>query len=89
MIKALEYEHTHYRIVIVTVELLMHIKPLNEAVKVSHRKLVQKHNMGLPYSKVLLEHLYIASGLASIVFDDVFIGKVLPDLCVIGLLTDD
>ena len=45
--------------------------------------------MRLPYTRVLLKHLSVAAGLASIAIDNVFTGNVLPDLVVMAMVTDD
>ena len=89
VIKAPDNDNTPYRLVIETVELIMRTKQLSEAAEVAHRTLVQKNNMGLPYTRVLLKHLSVAQGLASIAFDKVFTGNVLPELVVLGMITDD
>ena len=89
VIKAPDNDKTQYRLAIETVELIMHTKQLSEATEVAHRTLVPKHNMRLPYMRVLLKHLSVAAGLASIAFDNVFTGNVLPNLVVMGMLIDD
>ena len=88
-IRALDNDHTQYRLGIETVELLMHTKLLSEATVIAHRTLVKKHNMRLPYRRVLLKHLSVTASLNSIAFDNVFTGCMLPDLVVISMLTDD
>ena len=67
----------------------MHTKQLKKSAEVAHRTIVQKQNMQLPNTRVLLKHLSVAAGLASVAFDNVFTGNFLPDLVVMGMVTDD
>ena len=53
-------------------------KQLTEATAVAHRSIVQKQNMRLPFTKVQLKHLSVATGLRSVAFDNVFTGGQLP-----------
>ena len=67
----------------------MRTKQLTEATELAHRSIVQKQNMRLPFSKVQLKHLSVAQGLGSVAFDNVFTGGQLPDLVIMGMITDD
>ena len=45
--------------------------------------------MRLPFTKVQLKHLSVAAGLGGVAFDNVSTGGLLPDLVVMGMITDD
>ena len=50
---------------------------------------MQKQNMRMPFTKVQLKRLSVAPWLWSVAFDNVFTGVQLPDLVVMGMITDD
>ena len=67
----------------------MRTKQLTEATELAHRSIAQKQNMRLPITIVQLKHLSVAQGLGSMAFDNVFTGGQLPDLVIMGMITDD
>jgi hypothetical protein len=77
----------NFKLVIKALTLTIKMKRLASEVELAHRELNRSRFMKLPYTRVQLKTLSIAANLTSVSFDTLFSGP-LPDLMVIGLVSD-
>ena len=77
-----------YKMVITNARLLVHINQLTPEMVLAHQKMLQKTNMRLDHTRVVMKQLHIPSGVNSIQFDNVFMGQI-PDRITLGLVRDD
>jgi hypothetical protein len=81
-------DNAAYKFQIMQANLIIQTKQLSDALHLAHRQLILTQNMRIPYTRIMLKHVSIGTGLSTIAFDNLFAGA-LPDLVVIGLVEDD
>ena len=77
----------NFKLVIQSVNLIIHTKQLSSTALKAHMELLQYTNMRHHYSLVQMKHLSIFANQNSISFDNVFTGA-LPNLVIVGLVSD-
>ena len=77
----------NYKLVIQSVNLIIHTKQLTSTALKAHMELHKLQNMRHHYSRVQIKHLSIPANQTSINFDNVYTGAP-PDLDIVGLVSD-
>ena len=88
---AIEKDHgtaEAFQIKITSARLLVRTKELSPTIQLAHERMLQTHNIRLPFTKVAMKTLNIPVGVTSIEFDNLYTGQI-PDRILVGLLGDD